>query len=46
MLTVFLVTKTRIIKLDEGTLAIRYKVKEEEKNRPSGQRTVELSPAV
>lgn len=45
MLTMFLVTKTRTMKPDERTLAIRYKL-EEEKNRPSGQCAVELSPAV
>lgn len=38
-----LVTKTRTMKPDEGTLAVRYTL-EEEKNRPSGQCAVEPSP--
>lgn len=41
----FLVTKTGTGKLDEQISAVRYKL-EEEKNRPSGQCAVELSPAV
>lgn len=40
-----LVTKTSTMKPDEGTLAVRFML-EEEKNRPSGQCAVELSPAV
>lgn len=40
-----MVTKTRTMKLGEQISAVRYK-REEEKNRPSGQCAVELSPAV
>lgn len=40
-----LVTKTRTMKPDEGTLAVKYML-EEEKNGPSGQCAVELSPTV